>query len=129
MMSAERKDAVLVADDRIDGLGHVVAKLFVDFDLELLTAESGEEAIRIMRETEHRILGVLTDMNMEEPDAGAKVVAAAKQLDPAPVTCIMSGHAEDPRIAAAEPDIIIQKSPNDIYFEAFFNALKERVNR
>jgi len=60
------------------------------------SAASAAEAVAKMEEREYEL--VLSDLHLESPDAGLKVIAHAKHVDNHPATAIISTHLEDSRL-------------------------------
>ncbi len=91
---------VLLADD--DPASRLALQTLLDaggYDVD--TAASAAEAIRKLEEGEYEL--VLTDLDMESPEAGLKVLAHARLADYRPATALITTYREDrPRTSSRQ---------------------------
>ncbi|MCP4170082.1 MAG: response regulator [Fuerstiella sp.] len=88
-MSTEPKHPILIVDDEPDVLFSLKGLLRHDF--ELYTAESGEQALEILRK--HPIHVVMTDQRMPGM-TGTELMDQAKALHPDAVRIVFTGYAD-----------------------------------
>jgi len=88
-MSSGPKHPILIVDDEPDVLFSLKGLLRHDFELH--TAESGEEALEILRQ--HPIHVVMTDQRMPGM-TGVQLMSQAKSLHPDAVRIVFTGYAD-----------------------------------
>ncbi|HIE97989.1 MAG TPA: response regulator [Planctomycetes bacterium] len=88
-MSTEPKHPILIVDDEPDVLFSLKGLLRHDFELH--TAESGEQALAILRQ--HPIHVVMTDQRMPGM-TGTELMSQAKVLHPDAVRIVFTGYAD-----------------------------------
>ncbi|MEO2017306.1 MAG: response regulator [Fuerstiella sp.] len=88
-MSTESKHPILIVDDEPDVLFSLKGLLRHDF--ELYTAESGEQALEILRQ--HPIHVVMTDQRMPGM-TGTQLMHQARTLHPDAVRIVFTGYAD-----------------------------------
>ena len=82
---------ILVVDDEVQIL-KAMTRMFMDTDFEVLTAESGAEALELMKANE--IDMIISDMRMPVMD-GYKLLSIVKEQYPRVIRIILSGYAEE----------------------------------
>src|SRR5579884_240086 len=87
------------------------------------SAASAAEAVGKMDESEYEL--VLSDMQMESPEAGLKVLAHARMKDYKPATALFTSYHE--QSSACEPEMLIE--PEDVpgLLEDVANLISERA--
>lgn len=80
---------MLIVDDEVN-IARTLQMVFEQEGYAVLPAYSAAEAIGIL-ENGHQVQAVITDLNMERPDVGLEVAAAASHLEPRPVVVICTG--------------------------------------
>jgi len=88
---------ILIVDDEVPIL-KTLSRLFFDTDYEILTAKSGEEALKLLETTEVNL--VLSDMRMPFMD-GYELLSKIKEKYPKVIRSILSGYAEEKTIFKA----------------------------
>lgn len=89
--------AILFVDDEKQILKSI-RRLFLDSDFSVYTADSGEEALKLMEDT--KIDLIVADMRMPVMD-GYELLQKVKQRYPSTVRLILSGYAEEKLIISA----------------------------
>ncbi len=84
------KEKILLVDDE-EGIRKVLAISLADEGYEVLTAENGEEALRLFSEAVPRL--VLTDIKMPGMD-GVELLQQIKELSPDTEVIMMTGHGD-----------------------------------
>jgi CheY-like chemotaxis protein len=74
-------------------------------------AASAAEAVGKLEEREYAL--VLSDLQMESPDSGLKVLAHAKMMDYKPATALITAYHDRPSVAEMWPKSLLIK-PEDI---------------
>jgi CheY-like chemotaxis protein len=89
------------------------------------SAASAAEAVGKMDEKEYEL--VLSDMQMESPEAGLKVLAHARMMDYKPATALVASYHESS--PAGEPEVLIE--PEDVpgLLEDVASLISERAAR
>lgn len=87
-------DRILFVDDE-KAILKAIERLFFDSEYEILTAESGEEGLKVLAETEVDI--VVSDVRMPEMD-GHQFLRRVRALYPHTSRLILSGYAEEKAI-------------------------------
>jgi len=82
---------ILVVDDEVQIL-KALSRMFLETDYEILTAESGMEALKILETTD--IDMIISDMRMPMVD-GYKLLSIVKEKYPKIIRIILSGYAEE----------------------------------
>ncbi len=80
---------MLIVDDETS-VARTLGMIFEDEGYKVALAHSCREALPLIRQNHYDI--VITDLHMEEPDIGLKVVQEAQRKQPKPVTVIASGY-------------------------------------
>lgn len=88
-MSAERKHPVLIVDDEPDVLFSLKGLLRRDFTL--YTAESGEEALKVLRE--HEVHVIMTDQRMPGM-SGVELMQQVRESFPEAIRIVFTGYAD-----------------------------------
>ena len=88
---AARKPVVLVVDDEA-ALRAVIVLALTRWDVEVLEAGTGPEALEAYRRHRGRIGFVLMDVNMPGP-SGPETLESLRQIDPDVRCCFMTGNA------------------------------------
>ncbi len=86
-------EGILIVDDEAD-IRELTAGQFSDFGYPVLTADSGEAALKRFRENRHRINLVIMDLGMPGM-GGKKCVEELRKIDPGLKIIIASGYAND----------------------------------
>lgn len=68
------------------------------------SAASAAEAVAKLEDREYEL--VLSDLHLESPEAGLKVIAHARMVDNHPATAIISTHLEDSRLGSGRTVLI-----------------------
>ncbi len=92
------KPTILFVDDEIINL-FVLKKRFEN-DYDVLTAESGEEALEIIKENETRIRAVISDLRMPGID-GLVLINQAKEILPNTPFFLLTGYENNEQINQA----------------------------
>ena len=89
------------------------------------SAASAAEAVGKMDESEYEL--VLSDMVMESPEAGLKVLAHARMMDYKPATALVTSYHEDG--SSSDPEMLIE--PEDVpgLLEDVASLISERAAR
>ena len=85
---------ILIVDDEVPIL-KALARVFFDTDYQILTAENGEDALKLL--SVHKVDLVLSDMRMPLMD-GYELLSIVKELYPATIRVILSGYSEEKTI-------------------------------
>ena len=85
---------ILIVDDEVPIL-KALSRVFFDTDYQILTAENGDDALKLLRA--HKVDLVLSDMRMPLMD-GYELLSIVKQLYPATIRVILSGYSEEKTI-------------------------------
>ena len=101
------KPTILFVDDEVINL-FVLKKRFEN-DYEVLTAESGEEAIEIIRENAVNINAVISDLRMPGID-GLELINQAKEILPDTPFFLLTGYENNEQITNALSEGLITSS-------------------
>jgi DNA-binding NtrC family response regulator len=95
---------------------------------EVDAAASAAEAVGLLDEQEYEL--VLSDLHMESPESGLKVLAHAKMMDYKPATALVSVHQQG-ETAHKEPGRQVLIEPEDVpeLLDKVANLISERALR
>lgn len=93
---------VLVVDDQ-ELMREVSSSILETQGFEVLTASTGDEAVRLFEEESQSIRLVLLDRTMPGMD-GEEVLAHIRRIDPSTVVVLMSGYKEKDALRGLDPD-------------------------
>ncbi len=112
---------VMVVDDEVL-IRTSARRLLNQGGFEVITASSGEEALRLYQEADQRIGAVLLDLRMPEMD-GESTFAELQRIDPAVRVVFVSGYRE------VEPLRLPIKQPPFLSKPLKYDALMDTLNR
>lgn len=118
--------SILLVDDE-EGIRKVLGISLTDMGYQVLTAENGQEAVRILRDRSPAI--VLTDIKMPEMD-GIDLLCRIKKDNPNTEVIMMTGHGDmDLAIKSVkyEATDFVTKPINDEILEIALNRAQERI--
>jgi CheY-like chemotaxis protein len=95
---------------------------------EVDAAASAAEAVGLLDEQEYEL--VLSDLHMESPESGLKVLAHARMMDYKPATALVSVHQQG-KSAAPDPSRQMLIEPEDVpeLLDKVANLIGERASR
>ncbi len=91
-MNNRRKPAILVVDDEVDTCRNL-ADILTDFDYEVDTACSGEEALKLVRQKSYDV--ALLDLKMPGMD-GLTLYRHVRKIRPSMVAIVVTAYASEP---------------------------------
>ena len=90
------------------------------------SAASAAEAVGKMDEREYEL--VLSDMQLESPEAGLKVLAHARMMDYKPATALVASY-QDGSPASCDPEVLIEPEDLPNLLEDVASLISERAAR
>jgi two-component system cell cycle response regulator CpdR len=121
----DNKVVVLMVED--DGLqAATMEQLLTDAGFAVLSAYSGADAIRMLKQPERGIQGVITDIRLGEGPEGWDVAVQAREIDPGMPVLYVSGDKASDWASKGVPNSIMVPKP---YADAqITTAISELLN-
>jgi DNA-binding response OmpR family regulator len=100
---------MVVEDDQ--AIQSLVEEAFSDGGFESVIANSGEEAVTLLRGNRHYYRALVTDINLHGTMDGWEVARSAREIDPAFPIVYMTGAAADEWASQGVPNSILLTKP------------------
>jgi DNA-binding response OmpR family regulator len=100
---------MVVEDDQ--AIQSLVEEAFSDGGFESVIANSGEEAVTLLRGNRHYYRALVTDINLHGTMDGWEVARSAREIDPAFPVVYMTGAAADEWASQGVPNSILLTKP------------------